>query len=199
MAALRAERANRPVLLLDVDGPLFDINRKILDRFNPLYGTEYEPEHLTAWGYADCDPRMACAYEWFKEPEFFGEGPVVPGSQWAVSRLSRCFDVWAVTATPESGQPGRELWLAEHFPWISKVVFSWDKHLIYPEAFAFVDDAPRHFFEYTAKYMYVWGAPYNDCLADLPEAYMRVSAFTPELQWQVLMDELLDNWDRNGR
>ena len=94
--------------------------------------------------------------------EVFGEFAVMPGAQAAIKKLTERFDVFIVTAAMEYpvSCAFKLAWLAEHFPFISRlnIVFCGDKGII--AADLLVDDTERHFTRFGGQGV-LFAAPHN--------------------------------------
>jgi 5'(3')-deoxyribonucleotidase len=150
----------RPTVLLDVDGPLANFTRALLDECEALTGIHREVNEVDRWSVHECPwfaddaaafgvsvaELKARVEEAVTLSGFCSEIPVQPGAQEAVARISEVADVFCVTSpwwSSRTWMHERTEWLHKHFGIKSKhVIHAQTKHLIRGDVF--VDDKPEH-------------------------------------------------------
>ena len=146
-------------LAVDMDGVLADV----LERFLELDAQEFGRRKALAE--IEDLPELeafARAKEYVRTPGFFRSLPVMQGSQAALERLNRVYDVFIVSAAAEFPQSMHEKydWLAEHFPFISwqQMVFCGAKRIV--RADIMIDDYLRNLDPFPGR-TYLFNAPHN--------------------------------------
>ena len=146
-------------LAVDMDGVLADV----LERFLELDAQEFGRRKALAE--IEDLPELeafARAKEYVRTPGFFRSLPVMQGSQAALERLNRVYDVFIVSAAAEFPQSMHEKydWLAEHFPFISwqQMVFCGAKRIV--RADIMIDDYLRNLDPFPGT-TYLFNAPHN--------------------------------------
>ncbi len=111
--------STRPVLLLDVDGVLYDLVGWVLSTLvNPQLGTSYTPESVTDWRWAEL-PQEARSifFSALDHPECWSQGSPYPEAVTDCQRLAGSYTLVMVTAMRQRYTALRERWLQEHgFP-----------------------------------------------------------------------------------
>lgn len=169
----------RPVVLLDVDGPLCNFTQGYLDAFEYETGAKHTTSEVDRWSIADCDffKKAACDLNiehralkakvdaHVSDPGFCDELKVQPGAQQAVAALSDLADVYAVTSPWDSSPTWmyeRHHWLVRHFKIPrARILHTQTKHLV--RGHVFLDDKPSH--------VEAWAAAWPDAhalLFDMP-------------------------------
>ena len=102
------------------------------------------------------------ARDYFQQPSFFADIPVMPDSAEVIEELTKRYEVFITTAAmdvPCSFTPKFE-WLRQHFPFIqtSNIVFCGDKSII--AADYLIDDNLRQFSKFKGEGI-VYTAPHN--------------------------------------
>jgi 5'(3')-deoxyribonucleotidase len=159
-----------PRLLLDMDGIIADFNLYSVRTYNEIHKAgldenkihEYLGDHEVI--HDSIDPKLF--RKPYRDPGAFINLPVIKGSQEAVARLEKYFDIYVVT-TQYYGNPTcvheKHVWLQRHFPSIAdKGIFTKHKYMVHGEIL--VDDRPSNCSTYkihnpdalTASLTYPW-------------------------------------------
>ena len=163
----------KPVLLLDMDGIIADFNLYSLQTYNRIFGTKYDESKVDQYigdhEVIDKSIDVKALRRPYKDPGSFINLPVIPGSQAAVAKLLKFFDIFVVT-TQYYGNPTcvheKHVWLQRHFPAIAdQGVFT--KHKPQVKGDILVDDRPSNCAAYkaanpgakTASLQYKWSVP----------------------------------------
>ncbi len=164
---------NLPILLLDMDGIIADFDRFSLDTYNRTFRTNYDVKNVHKYigDHEVLDPTIdkVALRRPFKDPGSFINLPVIEGSQDAVAKLLKFFNIFVVT-TQYYGNPTcvheKHVWLQRHFPAIAdKGIFT--KHKPMVQGDILVDDRPINCQQYkafnegalTASLQYHWSDP----------------------------------------
>ena len=152
-------------LNLDVDGPLADLRRHIVE----VLGLNIDPYAVGPYEVADWIPEHAAlAQELMNKPEFWLTLPITEGAQEGVELLrSRNVDITIVTAFFESCPmwfDARVEWLAKNFNFEpDRIIFAKRKYKV--EADRFIDDSVDKIEDWEKKHpngrAYLFTAPHN--------------------------------------
>jgi len=141
----------KPVLLLDMDGPLAGFDIKFWDAciergltFD-VEGPGFQAKRFFTDHIPDRRERNI-AHKMIQQPGWFAELPVVPGSQEGVDKLILLgFDIWVCTKPMESNptcHSDKAQWIARHFPKLTnKLMIVPDKSMVHGDIL--LDDAPK--------------------------------------------------------
>jgi 5'-nucleotidase len=126
-------------LLVDMDGVLGDVYHRFFERHEEDFGKKLSVKDIIGLKEAEAFPNVL---RWVNSPGFFRSIPVMPGSQKGLKNLNEHYEVIVVsmaTEFPES-LTDKQLWLSEHFPFISwkQIVFCGCKDII--QADIMIDD-----------------------------------------------------------
>jgi 5'(3')-deoxyribonucleotidase len=148
-----------PTLAIDMDGVLANV----LERFMDLDAQDSGRRKTLAE--IDGIPELeafARVREYVRRDGFFRSLPVMPGSQAALEKLNRVYDVFIVSAAMEFPQSLGEkyAWLNEHFPFISweQIVLCGSKRIV--NADIMVDDHLKNLDPFPGT-TYLFTAPHN--------------------------------------
>src|SRR6476469_2578227 len=148
-----------PTLAVDMDGVLADV----LERFFELDAQDFGRRKTLAEiaGMAELDAFVR-AKEYVRQDGFFRDIPVMRGSQAALEKLNRAYDVFIVSAATDFPQSLFEKyeWLREHFPFISwqQMVFCGSKRIV--RADIMIDDHLKNLDPFPGT-TYLFTAPHN--------------------------------------
>lgn len=196
----------RPIVLLDMDGPLADFDghfwRRCLDRGITFdiespddqrhrYFTEHIPNRR----------ERRWARDMVDQAGWFADLPVTRGAQDAVAELVERFDVWVCTK-PLTVNPtclnDKHAWLVDHFPVLAdRMITAPDKSMIHGTVL--IDDAPKpEWFARASWRPVIFGAPFNG-----PSQMLEYLGLT-RISWDYpeaigVLTELIDVWGRAGR
>lgn len=146
------------IVLLDGDGPLFDLTGETVARVNDRFGHRYSSEQWTEWHATFMAPEHV---KWVRnglwlDPGFWRDLPATPGACEGVDRLRRAqHDIYVVTA-PYAGcvnwENSRKDALRRLFDIPgSHVIPTEQKHLVYGHFF--VDDKVEHVRTWEARWI----------------------------------------------
>ncbi|HEU4604395.1 MAG TPA: hypothetical protein VFS24_20640, partial [Steroidobacteraceae bacterium] len=112
--------------------------------------------------------------QYLHRPGFFRHLPVIPGSQAALEKLNRSYEVFIVSAAVEFPLSLHEKyeWLREHFPFISwqQMVFCGSKQIV--RADIMIDDHLKNLDPFPGT-TYLFAAPHNSRVKS--EKHIRVN------------------------
>jgi 5'-nucleotidase len=146
-------------LAVDMDGVLADV----LERFLELDAQDFgrRKTHAEIEGLSELEA-FARAKEHVRSRGFFRGLPVIAGSQSALEKLNRKYDVFIVSAATEFPLSLHEKyeWLSEHFPFISwqQMVFCGSKRIVHADIM--IDDYLKNLDPFPGT-TYLFTAPHN--------------------------------------
>lgn len=122
-----------------MDGVMADVYSRYFELYEEETGLTKTVDEIIGLKEDEAFPE---ALRWVKTPGFFRTIPVMPGSQRVIKLLNETYEVIIVsmaTEFPES-LTDKQLWLIEHFPFISwkQVIFCGNKSII--KADLMIDD-----------------------------------------------------------
>ena len=126
----------KPILLLDMDGPLADLEGAIRRHMETEHGI-FLPEARFETFREDTslpDDVKHKIYEHMHSPGFSANLRVEPGAKEAVLRLEQCYDIYVLSkpmGKPHNSSDKKE-WLYEHFPRLAdeRAILTGSKHLV---------------------------------------------------------------------
>lgn len=201
----------KPILLLDMDGPLADFDRAAWE-WGHSSGLMFDIESLADQRHRFLtDHVVGCGHPGTTRPCPHGAGhmrrhihqdetwfrdlPVTPGAIQGVAQLEAIFDVWVCTKPLEANpgcRDGKQAWIDKHFPSLSrKLVMAPDKSMVVGAVL--LDDAPKPQWVDVAHWEpVVFSTPWNG-EGSRWEVY-------PHWTWgdplAVLTDRVRDPWSR---
>jgi 5'-nucleotidase len=126
-------------ILIDMDGVLADVYSRFFELYEQETGQKKTMEEIIGFKEGEAFPEV---YRWVETPGFFRTMPVMPDSQRVVKLLNEKYEIIVVSMATEFpvSLTDKQLWLNEHFPFISwkQVVFCGNKSLI--KADLMIDD-----------------------------------------------------------
>lgn len=126
-----------------MDGVLADVYSRFFDLHEQESGQRLSVQDVAGKLEADAFPHQIT---WVTSPGFFRSVPVMPGSFSGLKHLNEQNNVIVVSMATEFPQSltDKQLWLAQHFPFISwkQIVFCGNKSLI--NADIMIDDHPKN-------------------------------------------------------
>lgn len=149
----------KPILFLDVDGVILDLNEKVLARHNADHGCSVCADDIDNWDYSPAIADSRHIIEYFNEPGFFAGLTPLPGAIDAIRRLSKQYDIILITDTPVVSRSHRLVWVSEALPFINGVLFT--RHKDRHQGYILVDDAPHNIDQHNATHRIVFDKPYN--------------------------------------
>lgn len=148
-----------PTLAIDMDGVLANVLERFMDLDAQDFGRRKTLAELDGVPELEAFARVR---EYLHRDGFFRSLPVVPGSQAALAKLNRVYDVFIVSAATEFPQSLSEkyAWLNEHFPFISweQIVLCGSKRIV--RADIMVDDHLKNLDPFPGT-TYLFTAPHN--------------------------------------
>jgi 5'-nucleotidase len=118
-------------ILVDMDGVLADVYSRYFELYEEETGLKKTMDEIIGLKEGEAFPE---AFRWVKTPGFFRTLPVIPDSPRVLKLLNETYEIIVVsmaTEFPES-LTDKQLWLNEHFPFISwkQVIFCGNKSLV---------------------------------------------------------------------
>jgi len=168
-------------ILVDVDGVIADFVTAYLDTYKELGGVVPDDFEWTHWDSMQDLPDAHLTRHVWQDPELFLRPEPYPGAIDALKKMDSRYDVRIVTCVPHLHIYARNLWFAQHAPFIHRkgqLIFTADKSLIRGDIF--VDDYLPHVYawlkvnEHTGV---IINRPWNKGDGG-PEAYTRLDSLT---------------------
>jgi 5'(3')-deoxyribonucleotidase len=130
-------------VLVDMDGVLADVYSRFFDLHEQESGQRLSVNDVAGKLEAEAFPNQI---KWVTTPGFFRNVPLMPGSFSGLKRLNDRYNIIVVSMATEFpvSLTDKQLWLAEHFPFITwrQIVFCGNKSLI--NADIMIDDHPKN-------------------------------------------------------
>lgn len=118
-------------ILVDMDGVLADVYNRFFELYKEETSKELSVQDIAGLKEAEAFPDQL---KWVNTPGFFRTIPVMAGSQLVLKRLNEKYEVIVVSMATEFPNclTDKQLWLMEHYPFISwkQMVFCGNKSLI---------------------------------------------------------------------
>ena len=118
-------------VLVDMDGVLADVYHRFFELYAADSGKKLSIQDIIGLKEAEAFPNMS---KWVNSPGFFRSMPVMPGSQSGLRVLNENYEVIVISMATEfpASLTDKQLWLNEHYPFISwkNIVFCGSKDLI---------------------------------------------------------------------
>jgi 5'-nucleotidase len=118
-------------ILVDMDGVLADVYSQFFDLHEADFGTRLSIRDIAGLKEAEAFPNQL---KWVNTPGFFRTVPVMKGSQEGLKKLSEHNEVIVVSLATEFPicLTDKQLWLHEHYPFISwkQIVFCGRKEIL---------------------------------------------------------------------
>jgi 5'(3')-deoxyribonucleotidase len=156
-------------ILLDMDGIIANCLGGIVRIAKEKYNIELSIEGMSSWDMGDSFGCPEITEEIMNTKGFFRNLEVFPGVKKYVDLLSKHHNI-TICSSPKKSNPHcideKIEWLKEHFPNITKHIFTGEKHLCVGDVF--IDDSPKHLEENRSNYKVTIGYPFNaDSMVDL--------------------------------
>ena len=146
-------------ILVDMDGVLADVYSRFFDLHEEESGQRLSVKDIAGLLEAEAFPNQL---KWVTTPGFFRNVPVMPGSREGLKRLNDNFKVIVVSLATEfpHSLTDKQLWLHEHFPFISwqQIVFCGSKDII--RADIMIDDHLKNLDNFKGE-TYIFTQPHN--------------------------------------
>jgi len=114
-----------------MDGVLADVYHRFFELYAADSGKKLSIQDIIGLKEAEAFPNMS---KWVNSPGFFRSMPVMPGSQSGLRVLNENYEVIVISMATEfpASLTDKQLWLNEHYPFISwkNIVFCGSKDLI---------------------------------------------------------------------
>jgi 5'-nucleotidase len=137
-------------ILVDMDGVLADVYRRFFELHEEDFGKRLTVQDIIGLKEAEAFPNQL---KWVNSPGFFRSVPVMPGSREGLKRLNENFEVVVVSMATEFPicLTDKQLWLSEHYPFISwkQIVFCGCKDII--KADIMIDDHFKNLDNFSGK------------------------------------------------
>jgi 5'(3')-deoxyribonucleotidase len=118
-------------ILVDMDGVLADVYSRFSELYEEETGLKKTIDEIIGLKEGEAFPE---ALRWVKTPGFFRTIPVIHDSQRVLKLLNETYEIIVVSMATEfpASLTDKQLWLIEHFPYISwkQVIFCGNKNLI---------------------------------------------------------------------
>ncbi len=118
-------------ILIDMDGVLADVYTRFLELCEEETGVRKGMVDITGIKEGEAFPEI---FRWVETPGFFRTIPVMKDSQRILEKLNKTYEIIIVSMATEFpvSLTDKQLWLNEHFPFISwrQVIFCGNKSLI---------------------------------------------------------------------
>jgi 5'-nucleotidase len=118
-------------ILVDMDGVLADVYARLFDLYETANGVRISVKDIAGLLEDDAFPDQR---KWVAAPGFFRDLPVMPGSKEVLEKLNVIYEIVVVSLATEfpNSLTDKQLWLNDHFPFISwrQIVFCGNKNLI---------------------------------------------------------------------
>jgi 5'-nucleotidase len=155
-------------ILVDMDGVLADVYPRYLDLHEKNFGKRLSIPDIIGLKEAEAFPNLLT---WIENPGFFRTMPVIKGSQEGLKKLNKSYEVVIVSMATEfpTSLTDKQLWLFEHYPFISwkQIVFCGNKSLI--EADIMIDDHLKNLDNFKGETI-MFTQPHN---INLPDSHHR--------------------------
>ena len=146
-------------ILVDMDGVLADVYSLFFRLHEQETGNRLSVSDIAGLLEADAFPNQR---KWVSAPGFFRTVPVMEGSIAGLKKLNVGFEVIVISMATEFPQSltDKQLWLNDHFPFISwkQLVFCGNKNLL--KADIMIDDHPKNLDHFDGKTI-MFSQPHN--------------------------------------
>ena len=153
-------------ILVDMDGVLADVYSRFFYLHEKETGESLSVNDIIGLKEAEAFPNQL---KWVNTPGFFRSAPVMPGSQTALKLLDDMYEVIVVSLATEfpDSLTDKQLWLHEHYPFISwkQIVFCGSKALI--NADIMIDDHLKNLDNFSGETI-LFTQPHNMNMIDSP-------------------------------
>jgi 5'-nucleotidase len=146
-------------ILVDMDGVLADVYSRFIELHEEETGHRKTIDEIIGRLEGEVFPNLN---KWVKTPGFFRSMPVIPDSQRVLRKLNDKFDIVVISMATEfpDSLTDKQLWLAEHFPYISwkQLVLCGNKNLI--KADIMIDDHCKNLDSFKGETI-IFSQPHN--------------------------------------
>lgn len=151
--------SNKPTVVLDADGIVYQCDEVILEDINKKHGTSYTIEDIGVYGYTG-DEILDKKFHYYNDPKFVLNQPLYPGAKEFVEYLNEHTNLLFCTAVMPSGMSARAEALVRDFNIKrEQIIIAADKSLI--SADYFLDDSPHNIERSIAKHPVLFRRAWN--------------------------------------
>ncbi|WP_027416841.1 5' nucleotidase, NT5C type [Aneurinibacillus terranovensis] len=177
-------KANKKVLLLDMDDVTVEQSLTWIQRIHEKTGVLYDRENWTEWDLSKILPPELCQLifeEINKEPKFFYNLPAKEGAIEGIKILKDYYDIVFVSASEYYAFIDKYNWIEENLPFLPKpnLILTHRKDLVIGDVL--VDDGPHNLVKSPAKKKIVFDKPWN----------RKITQFQRVKNWGELLKTLL--------
>jgi 5'-nucleotidase len=151
-------------ILVDMDGVLADVYHRFFELHEKDSGLKLSVHDVIGLKEAEAFPNQL---KWVNTPGFFRSVPVMQGSQKGLKRLNDNFEVIVISMATEFplSLTDKQLWIIEHYPFISwkQTVFCGCKDII--EADIMIDDHIKNLDNFKGETI-IYTQPHNMDITD---------------------------------
>jgi 5'-nucleotidase len=151
-------------ILVDMDGVLADVYHRFFELHKGESGEPLSIQNIIGLKEEEAFPNQL---KWVNTPGFFRNVPVMPGSRQGLMRLNDNFEVVVVSMATQFPKSliDKQLWLAEHFPYIrwEQIIFCGRKDII--NADIMIDDHSKNLDNFNGETI-MYSQPHNMNLTD---------------------------------
>ncbi len=173
-------------ILVDMDGVLADVYTRFLELYEEETGNRRSLDEIIGLKEGEAFPEV---FRWVETPGFFRNIPVIPDSQRVLKLLNETYEILVVSMATEfpASLTDKQLWLNDHFPFISwkQVVFCGNKSLI--PADLMIDDHFKNLDNFNGETI-MFIQPHNITITD--HHHKTVSTWA-EIEKLLLPDEII--------
>lgn len=150
---------NKPTVVIDCDGIVYQCDEAVLKDLNEKYGTDYTIEDIGVYGPTG-NIILDKKFEYYKDESFVLNQPLYPGAKEFVAALQERCNLYFCTAVMTEGMSARATALIRDFG-ISQnqIIIARDKSLV--TADYFLDDSPYNIERSIAKHPVLFRRPWN--------------------------------------
>lgn len=150
---------NKPTVVVDCDGIVYECDEAILKDLNAKYGTNYTIEDIGVYGLTG-NYILDKKFEYYKDKDFVLNQPLYPGAKEFIAALQERCNLYFCTAVMTEGMSARAEALVRDFNVSqSQIIIAKDKSLV--TADYFLDDSPYNIERSIAKHPVLFRRPWN--------------------------------------
>lgn len=150
---------NKPTVVVDCDGIVYQCDEAILKDLNEKYGTNYTIEDIGVYGFTG-NHILDKKFDYYKDKDFVLNQPLYPGAKEFVTALQQRCNLYFCTAVMTEGMSARAEALMRDFNISqSQIIIAKDKSLV--TADYFLDDSPYNIERSIAKHPVLFRRPWN--------------------------------------
>lgn len=150
---------NKPTVIIDCDGIVYQCDEAILKDINEKHGTRYTIEDISVYGLTG-DAILDTKFNYYRDKDFVLNQPLYPGAVEFVSELQKRAKVYFCTAVVAEGMTARAEALMRDFGVSqSQIIIASDKSLVTGDYF--LDDSPYNIERSIATHPVLFRRPWN--------------------------------------